>query len=355
MGLIKDKKILIGSNFTHDNYYTENSYYKTVDKTSFPTTSADIQVHSNQPIFYSINNVLNKLLDNDKYINRYLDVLSSTQVDRAKLVNAYKEDITRVSSDIFEKAVIAHQIDYHDNAEIRFEDIDRDYMKRDLSNFNEVEVRKNLLSGDSDIEHGKDVIHLSSASVSADVVIDVEFNDSTVKSSSFVLASVCNEKTSYKFKYEMPASKSGMVTDAVPTLTNIPYIYRRWLSGIKEFFIYLPTTFTFYHEHNGIVQSPSQDLNKDATFIQIRLNKRHFDLHHIYSANICGESLPMQIHMDKDDRFTDVIQPSMVRTLPISVRTEDNADCIYSKNTNYFEMIFTCYGTDAQAIRLMCD
>lgn len=42
MGLIKDKKILIGSNFTRDNYYTENSYYKTVDKTSFPTTSADI-------------------------------------------------------------------------------------------------------------------------------------------------------------------------------------------------------------------------------------------------------------------------------------------------------------------------
>ena len=52
--------------------------------------------------------MLNKLLDNDKYINRYLDVLSSTQVDREKLVNAYKEDITRVSSDIFEKAVIAH-------------------------------------------------------------------------------------------------------------------------------------------------------------------------------------------------------------------------------------------------------
>lgn len=47
MGLIKDKKILIDSNFTKDNYYTENSYYKTVNKMSFPTTSADIEVHAN--------------------------------------------------------------------------------------------------------------------------------------------------------------------------------------------------------------------------------------------------------------------------------------------------------------------
>lgn len=102
---------------------------------------------------------------------------------------------------------------------------------------------------------------------SSDIVVEVEFNDSTVKSSSFVLASVCNEKTNRKFKYEMPASNTEVMTDAIPNLATVPFIYRRWLSGLKEFFIYLPTTFTFYHEGNGVVKDPLQSLNDDATFI----------------------------------------------------------------------------------------
>jgi len=42
MGLIKGKKILIDSNFTKDNYFTENTYFKAIDSTSMPTTSADV-------------------------------------------------------------------------------------------------------------------------------------------------------------------------------------------------------------------------------------------------------------------------------------------------------------------------
>lgn len=106
MGLLKDKKILIDTNFTKDNYYTENSYYKTINKMSFPTTSSDIEVQANQPIFYSINNILNRLLDNDKYIERYINVISSTVIDKKKLIDAYKEDISTISSDAFERAMI---------------------------------------------------------------------------------------------------------------------------------------------------------------------------------------------------------------------------------------------------------
>lgn len=68
-------------------------------------------------------------------------MLSSTIIDKQKLIDAYKEDITRISSDAFERALADHQRDYHDNAEIKFEDIDKNYLKRDLSNFNEVSAK----------------------------------------------------------------------------------------------------------------------------------------------------------------------------------------------------------------------
>lgn len=42
MGLVKGKQILIDTSFTKDNYFTENTYLKSIDSTSMPTTSADV-------------------------------------------------------------------------------------------------------------------------------------------------------------------------------------------------------------------------------------------------------------------------------------------------------------------------
>ena len=74
----------------------------------------------------------------------------------------------------------------------------------------------------------------------------------------------------------------------------------------------MPTTFTFYNENLD-----GEHVNENATWIQVKLNARHFKLNHIYQAHICGQSLPMQMHNTDESNpyFNDVVLPSMLRTM----------------------------------------
>lgn len=225
--------------------------------------------------------VLNRLLDNDKFINRCLDCMKATTVSKKQLTDAFDQDIETTESEMFEETYTKHLADYHSDAyskQLHFDTIDSNYLKADLTNFNEKLARKNFMAGD------KDTISSANVVFENDFVVECEFEDSSTKSSSYILASVSNSRTSRKFKYELPASQAGGMTQAIPSLASVPYIYRKWLSGLKEFFIYLPTTFTFYNEGNGRGDGAGRDLDSDATFIWLKFNKRHFDLHHVYST-----------------------------------------------------------------------
>jgi hypothetical protein len=69
-------------------------------------------------------------------------------------------------------------------------------------------------------------------------------------------------------------------------MNDCKYIYKKWLSGFKELYIYLPTTFTYYKGNDVIYGDEHPD--KNATFIKVGINYRHFKFNHIYQAHICA-------------------------------------------------------------------
>jgi hypothetical protein len=74
--------------------------------------------------------------------------------------------------------------------------------------------------------------------------------------------------------------------NVIPSMSSCKYIYKKWLSGFKELYIYLPTTFTYYKGNDVIYGDEHPD--KNATFIKVGINYRHFKFNHIYQAHICA-------------------------------------------------------------------
>ena len=71
MGLLKKKDILLASDFTHagDPFYADNQVLKTTSKNELPGDASSVLVAKGQAVFYTVDNILNKLLANDKFIS----------------------------------------------------------------------------------------------------------------------------------------------------------------------------------------------------------------------------------------------------------------------------------------------
>lgn len=189
--------------------------------------------------------------------------------------------------------------------------------------------------------------------ISNDVIVDIEYNDSPTvrRATNYVNVTVLNKKTRGVFRQNIVEQVS--ILDTVPSLTECTYIYKRWLSGFKELYVYIPSTFTFYNSNEN-----GEDVNGNATWICLKINKRHFQFNHIYQAHICGQSLPMQIHNELSTgvtHFNDVILPSMLRTMCTSPDANTNTKMVYDSYNAQYVLYFVCYGTDAQAIRIFGD
>ena len=68
-------------------------------------------------------------------------------------------------------------------------------------------------------------------------------------------------------------------------MTSTSYIYKEWLSGIKELYIHIPTTFTMYNENphaNDASYYAYENVKNNATLLKITINRRHFNLNNIY-------------------------------------------------------------------------
>jgi hypothetical protein len=87
--------------------------------------------------------------------------------------------------------------------------------------------------------------------ISNDVLIEIEFDDSsTVRSATnYVNVYVSNDKTNNQFRTN--PTELLVTLESIPNLTECKYIYKKWLSGFKELYIYLPTTYTFYNEYTS--------------------------------------------------------------------------------------------------------
>lgn len=80
MGLDKQKKILLRNDFDIDPLYQKNAPLSIENKTTLPNLEDDVMIDKRQSVYYSFEHVLKKLLDNDKFIDSYLQK-TRTQLD----------------------------------------------------------------------------------------------------------------------------------------------------------------------------------------------------------------------------------------------------------------------------------
>lgn len=359
MGLDKKKKIVVREQFKQDLFYADNAKLSTQVCTSLPTQQEDILIAKNQSVFFSIEHALKRLVQNDKYIDQFLSRKSSGVACAVEngLLSALSADSNLSSPpqlSVFENELCTHIQQYHipSTTVCALSTVNNNYLDNDMSNIDMNGARRsfqNIQSASGTmINYGLSTYN--SIQLSNDVVINYEFDDSpTVYSpTNYINVAVCNKMTSNTFNQSMRAQAT--IAGSIPNLTECKYIYKEWMSGFKELYIYVPTTYTFYNENID-----GEDVNKNATWIQVKINSRHFKFNHIYQANICGQSLPMQIHNTINSHFNDVILPSMLRTMSISNEPTNNASSVYDEFTSQYILYFVCYGTDAQAIQIFGD
>lgn len=374
MGLLKTKPILFSSNFSHstDPFYADNLKYKTVSQSQIPNDSTNIVVKKSQAVFFTVDNVLQKLLDNDKYINTYIQKLQNTSISKERAEEAFTQNVESLDTSCFYDTYQNHLSVHHNKKYVcpdgisKFTQLEEIYNKRlrnDFSNF-DIDSARGAEGVDGTFLHKRyeDSSTGRLSSYQQDIVINIEYDDTVNCPTNYIAVYVCNDYTDNKFSTTLSKHVTNSIINQIPTTNQTKYIYKEWLSGMKEFYIYIPSTFTFYTEQLGEygpdgVTGAEKPLNPHTkcTWIRVVMNKRHFKLNHIYQMEICGQSLPLQIHANKYSYFNDCPQPSIVRTVCMSNNHNNNTDCIYDEETNMFTMYFCCYGTDAQAIRILAD
>lgn len=216
--------------------------------------------------------------------------------------------------------------------------------------------------------------------VKSDVVKDIEFNDVN----RYIKASVSNWATEaiggesiYSLDGYIDRFKDPTTGEEID-LSEIPYTYKLWNSGLKEFYIYLPTTLTYYiNNPKGFSNSiytestvPRHNLgpniysgntvSENYTKIRVILDNNHFNINSISQIEINGSSLPLKIYKEavycqegRANIFDSVIQPSLVVSFPAT--TGQSVNNINNMVTSDNDLIieFAAYGSDAQSIKII--
>lgn len=359
MGLNKTKKILTQADFHLDQFAQENMRLSAASQNSMPTDADDIMLAPRQNVYYSIEHALKRLLQNDLFIDKFYktggNFVSSAVEHDLSIALSSNITIDPSTTTIYNNYLNQHINEYHIGTNNILSTVNEQYLNTDFSNFdlNGALTAFQHKSGNSS-QALEPLNKRGEVALSNDFVINYEFNDSpnVLHPLNYVNVAVMNKKTGYEFKQIM---KDKLTTSQpVPKPSESTYIYKEWMSGFKELYIYVPTTYTFYNENVD-----GEDINKNATWIRVRINARHFHFNHIYQAHICGQSLPMQIHNDNTNinYFNDVILPSMLRNLALGSvnESEGNTNSIYDPYYSQYVLYFVCYGTDAQAIRIFGD
>lgn len=162
-------------------------------------------------------------------------------------------------------------------------------------------------------------------------------------------------------------------------VSRVQYIVKNWKSGLKEIYIYVPSTATYYinnpagmsnslYTYNSIsrVNVPNvsnvNSLPDCCTQLRVYLYNSHFRIKTILAAQCVGNSLPLKIYKDnvnEDDSwkgfFDTVVQPSALRTLPKTSDKDVNNVRVCTDDLDRIYLDFSIYGTDAQAIRIIAE
>lgn len=369
MGLDKHKPILLRKDFSIDPFYAQNAQLASQSKSSLPNVETDVAIDKGQSSYYSVERVLKKLLENDKFIDTYLQRSRTqlgyvTQIRIANAVNCYGVGEETDLNGIYKKFFDQHINDFHGDGNKTLSSVAIDFLKADMSNF-DINGAKHSFQSYEDA-YGKQLnpdqyvcpTATSALQVSNDIVVKVEFSEDVKRPTNFINVMVCNKQTNGQFVQAVELNADAMVQ--FPSLTSTTYIYKEWLSGIKELYIHIPTTFTLYNENKNASASDyyeHEDVARNMTIVKVTINARHFMLNNIYQVHVCGQSLPLQIHNYGSEKlFSDVVLPSMLKTLCVQPTSNStNVNCIYDDTYQTYTLYFMCYGTDEQAVKIFGD
>ena len=218
-----------------------------------------------------------------------------------------------------------------------------------------------------------------------DIIDTIEIGGEDSKSDSYVKVAVKNWATN-NIETEAFYSEDGFVSKFIdPTskktfdISTVPYIVKNWKSGLKEIYVYVPTTATYYinnpqgmsnslYSYNAIGRqnipgvSNVNILESCCTTLRVYLYNSHFRINTILAAQCVGNSLPLKIYKDNVNAsdswkgfFDTVVQPSVLRTLPMTKDGSVNNVRVCTDETDRIYLDFSVYGTDAQAIRIIAE
>jgi len=169
---------------------------------------------------------------------------------------------------------------------------------------------------------------------------------------------------------------SSFLTPDGPVLQDgVTYIMKRWSSGVTELYVNVPTTSSYYiancfgasnckhdqadayfrknlEQFGSDIASQDSTLSTHWTSLSVGVASASYHIDNLLDVQINGMSLPLAVYKDQSANgdtgaagkmYRSYIEPSLTRKYDIS-KTDDDGNYIFE---------FACFGTDAQAIKLM--
>ena len=309
--------------FNTNKFLAQNILNEYAQNISLPNNSETNQVQPNQFVNGTINLFFKKLLDNDKIISCYIDQLDNkiNKTEASISANFKQEDQNYNTDNIAIKynLLSTEHINTYHNKNSSIEILNTNAALNDCSDL-KLELTEQKLTKIEETDN--------QFCATDDEVIEFEFDDDDLEQT-HIIVNVYNKATSYQKAFYIMDER---IQGNIPSLIKVPYIIKKWISGIKELYVYLGTTFTFY---NSV---PDTD---NPTLIDLSLSKKHFNINEIIDLKITGQSFPIKIDISTTNRlYTDKILPSVV------------TDVKTSNDEEYYHLYFACYGTDSQAISI---
>lgn len=151
-------------------------------------------------MFFTVDNILQKLLDNDRFIKQYIEKVQNAKISKERALCAFTQDVTELKLSTYEQAFIDHMSVHHDydltaNAAkpykgpggahfMQMSDIFTYRLKTDFSNFDEEGASKTFLSTESANEV---------TTYMRDVVMEMECDTDSAAPTNYVAVHVCND------------------------------------------------------------------------------------------------------------------------------------------------------------------
>lgn len=156
---------------------------------------------------------------------------------------------------------------------------------------------------------------------------------------------------------------------------GISYIMKRWSSGVTELYVSVPTTSSYYiancfgasnckhdqadaYSRKNLETFGSELAVQDSTLsthytaLSVGVASASYHIDNLLDVQINGMSLPLAVYKDQTANgdtgiagkmYRSYIEPSVVKRCDVS-KTDDDGNYVFE---------FACFGTDAQAVKLM--